>query len=69
MSLKIRKCSVSDLSNDKISEITSLVNRVYADAESGMWNANFQRTHNEEIEGFIRNGNLIFAERQGEARW
>lgn len=45
----------------EISAITELVNRVFIDAEAGIWNEGFVRTSDAEVADFIRKGQLALA--------
>lgn len=42
-----------------------MINRVYEEAESGMWNANATRTTPGEVEELLRTSALILAEQEG----
>jgi GNAT superfamily N-acetyltransferase len=55
----------SDLRPDAISQLTDLINRVYDDAESGMWKRPGTRTNPGEVERLLRSRALILAEIDG----
>jgi GNAT superfamily N-acetyltransferase len=66
MTLTIRQSSKQDLIPDTIATLVSLINDVYAEAEGDLWKPdNTGRTNNEEVEKFIKNGLLFFAELKG----
>jgi GNAT superfamily N-acetyltransferase len=46
---------------DDIEEITSLINRVYADGEAGLWLPGAERTSVDEVTSIIRGGELVIA--------
>jgi GNAT superfamily N-acetyltransferase len=48
-----------------VTRMTELVNRVYADAEQGLWRDGVQRTDRAEIAAMIRAGQLAVARRDG----
>ncbi len=60
-----RLANPSDLDPDRIARLTALINDVYDDAESGMWNRTGTRTNPAEIEGLLRKSALIIAEIDG----
>jgi GNAT superfamily N-acetyltransferase len=55
----------SDLRRDAISQLTEQINRVYDDAESGMWKRQGTRTDHAEVERLLRSRALILAEIDG----
>ena len=55
----------ADLEPDRIARLTSLINAVYDDAESGMWKRKGTRTRPDEVERLLRTGALILAETGG----
>lgn len=61
MSITVRLCQSEDVQEPKLTEIVALINKVYADAEDGMWKPGFERVQKEEVISFIHNQNLIFA--------
>lgn len=61
MRMDVRLCEISDSEEPRLSEVISLINRVYAEAEHGMWKEGFQRAQIEEVKQYIANQNLIFA--------
>jgi GNAT superfamily N-acetyltransferase len=48
-----------------LAEATDLVNRVYADAEKGIWRAGTDRTGPDELAGIVRAGELAVARADG----
>jgi GNAT superfamily N-acetyltransferase len=46
---------------DDIEKITSLINRVYADGEAGLWLPGAERTSVDEVISIIRGGELVIA--------
>jgi GNAT superfamily N-acetyltransferase len=56
----------SDLAADTIQRLTTLINEVYDDAESGMWKRKSTRTNPAEVERLLRARALILAEIDGE---
>ncbi|MDA9951203.1 GNAT family N-acetyltransferase [Oligoflexaceae bacterium] len=61
MSLVLRLSEEQDTAEPRLSEIVSLINRVYSEAEAGMWNDGFQRVKPSEVVQYISDKNLIFA--------
>jgi GNAT superfamily N-acetyltransferase len=55
----------SDLGADTITRLSALINEVYDDAESGMWQRKGTRTHPAEVERLLRAQALILAEIDG----
>jgi GNAT superfamily N-acetyltransferase len=49
-----------------VAQVAGLVNRVYAEAESGLWRANADRTNAQEVAAFIRAEELVTARLDGE---
>ncbi|BCB91286.1 GNAT family N-acetyltransferase [Phytohabitans suffuscus] len=48
-----------------LAQTTDLVNRVYADAEKGIWRAGAERTSPDELAGIVRAGELAIARLDG----
>jgi GNAT superfamily N-acetyltransferase len=55
----------SDLGADHITRLSDLINKVYDDAESGMWKRKGTRTHPAAVERLLRAQALILAEIDG----
>jgi GNAT superfamily N-acetyltransferase len=49
-----------------VTDVVDLVNRVYVDAERGLWNAGAQRTDPDDIATIIRAGGLVTAHLDGQ---
>jgi GNAT superfamily N-acetyltransferase len=48
-----------------VTRLTDLINKVYADAEAGLWTDGAQRTNPEEVAGFVRAGQIAVARLDG----
>jgi hypothetical protein len=46
-----------------VAEVVDLVNRVYTDAEKGLWREDTDRTDADEVTEYIRTGQLAIAQR------
>jgi GNAT superfamily N-acetyltransferase len=67
MTLAIAPARAADADdNDFVAEVVDLVNRVYADAERGLWQPGADRTDADEIAGMIRAGELVIARLHGD---
>ena len=61
MNTEIRICEAKDMQEPQLDCVTSLINRVYAEAEAGMWKPGFKRVEKAEVANFIDKKQLIFA--------
>lgn len=64
MSLIIRLSNEKDLEASKLNWLAELINRVYDEAESGMWHPNAKRINSETLKIMINNKALLIAELQ-----
>jgi GNAT superfamily N-acetyltransferase len=53
--------AIETIGQDDIVKLSSLINNVYDDAESGMWQISDSRTDPEEVKSLIKKQNLIVA--------
>lgn len=63
--LSCREPSEADLTDDALDHLVDLINRVYDEAESGMWRRRGTRTNRDQIRGLLRDKRLILADLDG----
>ena len=63
--LSCREPCEADLKDEAIKHLVDLINRVYDDAESGMWRRPGTRTNPAQVRGLLRDKRLILAELNG----
>ncbi len=61
----IRLSKVEDLASEEVSMLCQLINRVYDDAESGIWKAGAQRTDVASVKNLLEKKLLLLAEVDG----
>lgn len=65
--ITIRHSNQADLNEKTITRITELINIVYDEAESDLWKPETSsRTHNAEVESFIKKDGFLIAEKNDE---
>src|SRR5262245_56931682 len=63
--ISCREPSEGDFTDDAVERLVALINRVYDEAESGMWRRPGTRTNRDQVRTLLRNKKLILAELDG----